>query len=196
MIDELVKRTRTVRRFQEERQVSRECLLDLLDLARLGGSARNGQPLRYVILDKSAHREMIFPLLGWAGYLKNWSGPQEGERPSAYILCLVDQERLKGPVEEAHFDLGIASQNLLLGAANRGIYGCRIGNFSQKKMQEMLQLEKRYIPLLVLALGYAAEQVKLEELEPDGDIRYWRDAEGVHHVPKRPINDIVLSLEL
>ena len=39
---------------------------------------------------------------------------------------------LKGSDKEAQFDLGVATQNLLLGAMEKGIGGCRIGAFSPK----------------------------------------------------------------
>ena len=192
MIMDVIKKTRTVRKFQEGIKIPRESLLELLDLARLGGSARNSQPLCYMLITDREQCEKLFPLLGWAGYLTDWPGPKPGERPVAYILCLLDTKRCKGPESEAHFDLGIASQNILLGATERGIFGCRIGAFSKDAVGRSFALEDRHKPLLVLALGYPAEEVVLEKLGQDGDIRYWRDADGVHHVPKRPLSDIVL----
>ena len=193
MMLDIIKRTRTVRKFKEGIKIPRETLLELLDLARLGGSARNNQPLCYMLITNREQCEEIFPLLGWAGYLSDWSGPKPGEQPVAYILCLLDTMRCKGPENEAHFDLGIASQNILLGAAEQGIFGCRIGAFSKNAVGRSFALEDRYKPLLVLALGYPAEEVVLEELGQDSDIRYWRDADGVHHVPKRSLSDIVLE---
>ena len=193
MIAELVATTRTVRRFQEKRTLTQEVLRELIDLARLGGSARNGQPLKYQIVTEELLRADIFPLLGWAGYLKDWQGPAPGERPPAYIICLLDRRLLKGSESEARFDLGIATQNLLLGAAARGIFGCRIGSFSPK-INELLDLDAQYKVLLVLALGFPAEQVVLEEIGADGDVRYWRDAQQVHHVPKRRLDDIIVPV--
>jgi nitroreductase len=193
LIRELVTRTRTVRKFDEKRLVKEQDLLELLNVARLGGAARNAQQLRYRLVTESEEREQIFPLLGWAGYLSDWPGPEPGQRPGAYILCLLDRERSSGRENEAHFDLGIASQNLLLAAAAQGIFGCRIGAFSPSKMANLFSLEARFHPLLVLALGYPAEKVRLEEVGSDGDIRYWRDDSGVHHVPKRSLDDILLS---
>ncbi len=192
MIQDIIRKTRTVRKFQGEIKIPQEILLDLVDLARLGGSARNRQPLCYMLITAGEQCEEIFPLLGWAGYLSDWPGPEAGERPVAYILCLLDTKRCKEPENEVYIDLGIASQNILLGAAERGIFGCRIGAFSKDAIGRSLDLENRYKPLLVLALGYPAEEVVLEEMEHDGDIRYWRDADGVHHVPKRRLSDIVL----
>lgn len=191
MITALLRTTRTVRRFQEQRRLGQEELLPLIELARWGGSARNSQPLRFQLVTDPSLCAEIFPLLGWAGYLKDWKGPEPGERPPAYVICLLDTNRAGGAATEAWVDLGIATQNILLGAAEKGVFGCRIGAFSST-LHSLLALEKKYTVLLVLALGYPAEQVILEEVGADGDIRYWRDAEGIHHVPKRSLEDILL----
>lgn len=192
-MNQLVRRTRTVRRYQEEREITPATLSSLVDLARLGGSARNAQSLKYMLITDQALRAQVFPLLAWAGYLKDWPGPAAGERPPAYVVCLLDRSLLHGPETEAHFDLGIASQNLLLGAEEIGIAGCRIGAFSVGPLHRLLQLEQRYQILLVVALGYPAETVLLEEMGQDGDVRYWHDAQGVHHVPKRKLADILVE---
>lgn len=193
MLKNLVRQTRTVRRFQEAKPLPPEMLHDLVDLARLGGSARNAQALKYMIVTGDIQRQDLFPLLAWAGYLPHWPGPAAGERPPAYILCLLDSRLQKGPITEAHFDLGIATQNLLLGAAEQGIFGCRIGAFVPARVQQLLNLPEQYSVLLVLALGYPAETVVLEEVGEDGDIRYWHDAQGVHHVPKRRLADVLVA---
>lgn len=190
---ELVARTRTVRRFREEAPLAPALLEQLVDLARLGGSARNAQSLCYLVVTEPALRAALFPLLAWAGYLPDWPGPAAGERPAAYVVCVLDRERQRGPESEAHFDLGIGTQNLLLGAAEHGVMGCRIGAFPADKVRTLLQLDARYQPLLVVALGEPAETVVVETVGTDGDIRYWRDADGVHHVPKRPLGDILLA---
>jgi nitroreductase len=190
---DLVARTRTVRRFREEAALAPALLEQLVDLARLGGSARNAQSLCYLVVTEPALRAALFPLLAWAGYLPDWPGPAAGERPAAYIVCVLDRERQRGPESEAHFDLGISTQNLLLGAAERGVMGCRIGAFNADRVRALLQLDARYQPMLVVALGEPAETVVVETVGTDGDVRYWRDADGVHHVPKRPLGDILLA---
>lgn len=193
MIRRLIEQTRTVRRYRENERITQEDLHELVDLMRLGGSARNGQVLKYMIITESNLRTRIYNLLQWAGYLKDWPGPGEGERPAAYIICLLDRRLCKGPEREAYFDLGIATQNLLLGAAEKGIYGCRIAAFA-RDISKLLFLEQQYKVLLVLALGYPAEKVVLEKMKKDGDVRYWRDKEGVHHVPKRSLEDILVPV--
>ena len=191
MIRDLVQAARTVRRYREDKALGVDFLERLVDLARLGGSARNAQALKYMVVVDVSLRQAVFPHLAWAGYLTDWPGPAPGERPAAYIVCLLDRELLKGPETEVHFDLGIATQSMLLGAAEQGVMGCRIGAFAGS-LRQTLRLSEQYKPLLVIALGYPAEEVLLEEIGPDGNIRYWRDAQGRHHVPKRTLAEILI----
>jgi len=51
MIKELVKKARSYRRFYQNEQISEKILRELIDLARLGGSAINKQPLKYMIVN-------------------------------------------------------------------------------------------------------------------------------------------------
>ena len=192
MID-LIERTRSFRRFEQDKAIDLILLKELVNLARLGGSARNCQPWQYAIITESADCEKIFPYLGWAGYLTDWKGPEPGERPSAYILCFLNRNWLKGSDKEAQFDLGIATQNLLLGAMEEGIGGCRIGAFSPK-LADIFKLEQHQELSLVVALGYPAEQVVIETSR-DGDIKYWRDENELHHVPKRELSEILTTVD-
>lgn len=188
MIDTLIRKNRSYRRFHQNDEVSADTLKELVNLARLTGSAANLQPLKYVIANGPEKRESIFPCLSWAGYLKDWPGPKEGERPAAYIIVLGDTEIAK----TIDCDHGIAAQTMLLAAVEKGLGGCMIGSINRPKLMEALNIPERYRVLLVLALGRPNEQVVIEEAR--GDIRYWRDERGVHHVPKRPLEEIILHL--
>lgn len=191
----LIEKTRTYRRFEQSRTIDQQLLTDLVDLARLGGSARNCQPWQYGIVNDEDTCRAIFPYLGWAGYLTDWKGPVQGEQPSAYVLCLLNRSWLKGNDKEAHFDLGIATQNLLLGAMELGIGGCRIGAFNPK-LADLFELDDQLELSLVVALGYPKESVILEKARNLDDIKYWRDAEDIHHVPKRSLSDILIEVKL
>jgi len=186
---ELVRKNRTCRRFYQERAVGEQTLRELVDLARLSASGANRQPLRYLLSCEPERNSLIFPHLGWAGYLHDWPGPEEGERPSAYIVILLDSSVSKN----AGCDHGIAAQSILLGATERGLAGCMIGSVQREELRAALALDPRYEILLVLALGWPKEQVVLEPLPENGDVRYWRDADGVHHVPKRSLEDLILE---
>lgn len=189
-IEELIQKTRTFRRFYQDVQISDETLRGLVDLARLGGSARNAQPLKYMLVNDPGTNSAVFPNLLWAGYLPDWPGPEEGERPAAYIICLLDTHIS----QEAGCDLGIATQNILLGATAKGLGGCRIGSVSPK-LREVLNIPEYLKVLLVIALGLPKEEVKLKEIKQDDDIKYWRDENQVHYVPKRPLDEIIVKHE-
>ena len=189
MIRELVKENRSCRRFYEDHAVALETLKELTDLARLSASAANLQPLKYILSSDPGKNAEIFSCLAWAGYLKNWPGPEEGERPAAYIVVLGDT-RIS---ESAGCDHGIAAQTILLGAREKGLAGCMLGAFDRKALRECLNIPSHIRLLLVLAIGKPKEQVVLETVGSDNSIRYWRDNEGVHHVPKRKLEDIIAA---
>lgn len=190
MIRDLIIRNRSYRRFRQDAAIEREILRELVDLARLSASAANMQPLKYVLSCESRRNEVIFRNIGWAGYLKDWPGPAEGQRPSAYIIILADTQIS----EFTDCDHGIAAQSILLGATEKGLGGCMIGTVRRKELSEALEIPSRYRILLVLALGKPAEKVVLETVSPDGSIKYWRDDDGVHHVPKRPLDELILDI--
>lgn len=191
MIDELILKTRTYRSFYQEINISSEVLRELINLARMGGSAANKQPLKYIIANKPELNARIFPHLKWANYLPDWPGPVEGERPSAYIICLLDTLISK----EAGFDLGIATQNILLGATSKGLGGCRIGSFSPE-VSNIFGLPQHLKVELILVLGKPKETVIIEDISyPGSDIKYWRDESNAHHVPKRSLNEIIIDIK-
>lgn len=194
-MQEIIAKTRTFRRFAQKEAISTAVLHELVDLARLGGSARNGQPWQYMVVNTPELCAKIFPHLAWAAYLTDWAGPAEGERPSAYVLCLLNKKWLRGSPAEAQFDLGVATQNLLLGAMEKRIGGCRIGAFSPK-LAELFELPEHLSLTLLVALGKPRETVILEECRDDEDIRYWRDEHGVHHVPKRSLESCLVTLKV
>ena len=184
---QLIEKTRTVRRFDESQTVSSEMLVSLVDLARLSASGANRQPLKYILVTEPGLREQVYPCLAWAGYLANWEGPAAGERPSAYIIILGDKEIS----DSFGVDHGIASQSIMLGATEAGLAGCIIASVKKERLRSALEIPRDYEILLVLALGKAAEEVVLETAA-DNDIKYWRDEKGVHHVPKRSLEEIIL----
>ncbi|MDI6796123.1 MAG: nitroreductase family protein [Desulfatibacillaceae bacterium] len=184
----LVIASRTCRRFEQDYLIAPTDLEQLVELARLCPSAGNLQPLKFVVCSEPDKCERIFPHLGWAAYLTNWAGPEQGERPSAYIIILCDTSIASHP----GCDHGIAAQTILLGARAKGLAGVMIGAVNIQGLSLLLALEENMHIVLAIALGKPKEKVVLEQLGPSGDIRYWRDEKDIHHVPKRPLNDILI----
>ena len=189
MFADLVRQNRTVRRFRQDEPVAEATLRELVDLARLSASGGNRQPLKYVLSCDPDKNARIFPHLAWAGSLKDWPGPAEGERPAAYILILLDKELRPN----AGVDHGIAAQSITLGACEKGLGCCMMGAIQRQNIKEELGIPERYDLLLVLAIGRPAEQVVIDDAAPGGDVTYYRDENDVHHVPKRTLDEIIIG---
>ena len=191
VLTDLLKKDRSIRRFQQEKPLSRELLESLVDLTRYCASGRNLQPLKYLIVDDSRLCAEVFPLLKWAGYLTDWDGPGDGERPVAYIVQGLDTRLTKNCM----CDDGLQLQTLTLGATAHGIGGCIIKAFNAPALEKVLNLPEWFVPTYVLALGFPSESVVIEDMDADSEdaVKYFRTPDGVHHVPKRSLKDILLK---
>ena len=187
MLRELIKKNRSFRRFDEKNRLSMDFMRSLVDLSRLSPSSKNQQALKFRIIIDQAECDTLFPSLAWAGYIPDWDGPVKGERPSAYIIILGD--KLIG--SSFAIDLGISAQSILLGATNEGYGGCMICSVRKENVRRDFILPDHYEILMVLALGKPVEQVVLERIK-ENNIKYWRDQESIHHVPKRDLDDIIV----
>ena len=189
MVRDLILKNRSYRRFYQEVTIKIETLKELVSLARLSASSGNLQPLKYILSCDPQNNALIFPHLAWAGYLEDWPGPQEGERPSAYIIILGDTK-----INQSFgCDHGIAAQSILLGATEKGLGGCIIGSIQKKELRRTLKISPRFEILLVLAIGKPRETVVIETSNSVDNIEYWRDNKDVHHVPKRSLDEIIIS---
>lgn len=187
-LKELIQKNRSYRRFDANHPIKKEILIELVSLARWAASGRNAQPLKYYLSNETAKNDAIFSTLEWAGYLKDWNGPVKEEQPSAYIVVLLDKQI----AQSCYCDEGIAMENMLLGAVEKGLGGCIIGSIHKKKLAEYLKLPSHLEILNVVALGKPVEQVVLTEVGENGDIKYYRDEAGIHYVPKRSLDELIV----
>ncbi|RUT72897.1 nitroreductase family protein [Ancylomarina longa] len=189
MLKDLVLKNRSYRRFYESESISLDQIRSWINLARLGASGRNAQTLKYKIILSEKKKKHVFDTLAWAGYLKDWNGPVEGERPAAYVIMLNDEK-----IGKNYFcDDGIAVQNLLLGAVESGFGGCILRAFKETDLRAVLDLPDQYKIIQVLALGKPKEEVVVEDIQ-DGNFKYWRDENQIHHVPKRTLQELILEV--
>jgi nitroreductase len=186
--EELVRKARSYRRFSQKK-LPEGFLKKMVEYARFSPSSGNMQFLKFLTIEKQENRARIFPILKWARALSDWDGPSEGERPTGYIVILLDKKIQKNP----SCDHGIAAQTMLLGAAAEGVGCCIIGSYGKKTLSELLDLGEHLDPCLVLAFGYPGEIVALKDAEPGGKTSYYRDEENIHHVPKRTLKELIVS---
>ncbi len=190
MLIDLLNKNRSFRRFNESYEIESDVLKYLVELARLTPSSVNWQPLRFALINDREKNAHIFDNLAWAGLLKEWKGPAEGERPSAYVIILTDTTVAKN----MKTDVGIVAQTMMLGAAEKGLGGCMIGSVNRENVARILGIDtERYTIDLVLALGKPAETVKIVDIPENGATNYYRDEYDVHCVPKRTVEDLIIS---
>ena len=190
MLKDLLLKNRSYRRFHQYMTIDASILKELIELARITPSARNAQPLKYIISTKEETNEKIFRNLTWAMDLKDWDGPEEGEKPPAYIIILGDTSISKN----FFADHGIVSLAILLGAVEKGLGGCIFASINRKQLTIDLNIPEKFEILYVIALGRPKEKVVLEKIGKDGDHKYWRDENNIHHVPKRSVDDLIFKV--
>lgn len=186
---QLVTEARSCRRFVEDRPLSASDVDWLLECARVAPSARNAQELRFITVGKGSVCDELFSLARWAGALKDWNGPVPGERPTAFIAVLMPE---RGG-DLLCYDVGIACQTIQLAATSRGWGACMIQSFDRRKASALLDVPEGLKIALVMGLGVALEKRVIAPLPEDGSTAYWRDAHGVHHVPKRGLEELIIK---
>ncbi len=187
MIDELIKKNRSYRRFDASVKISRDELLSMIECARCSASTANRQRIRFAIANDKATCDKLFSAIKLAGYLKEWAGPTPTERPTAYIAMMHREENIDTNLA---IDMGIAAQSILLRAAELGYGGCMIRSFNAEVFDAELS-KNDYKTGFVIILGKPAEKVYITSVK-DGDIKYFRDENDSHAVPKYSLEELIL----
>lgn len=194
---ELVRRTRSSRSFDPSVRLTREQLSAWVDCARLSPASMNLQVIKYRLVTEPEECANLLGLTRWAGKLKDVSLPPKGHEPAAYVVICTDA----GITENAHTlqkDVGICAEALLLAATAAGHGGCMLGAFDAQQVAHLLSLPNGIVPELILALGKPDETICLTEVSESQDsvsegdrTAYYREA-GIHYVPKRSLEDVIL----
>ena len=194
MLRDLVTANRSCRGFDRSRKIKREELLEMVDLARVTASAINKQPLKYFISNEDIITDKITDLVSFGGLLKELNLPYKGEEPPAYIVICHD----KSIVEERPifmYEAGISAQTIGLKATEMGLAICIMGGIDPKKVKEELFLPDEMEVKLIIAVGKSLEKAEIKEVESGESVKYYRDNDGVHIVPKRKLEDIIINRE-
>ena len=188
MFKDIVVKNRSYRRFYEGKRIGLDMMKSLVEMGHLTPSGANKQPVRFTIVESVTGCEKVYPTLRWAGYYTDWDGPVEGERPSGYIVMLTP-----GDVN-CQWDEGIIGQTILLAATDAGLGGCFIANIDREKLSQIINVPEGFKISLVIALGYPKEEVVIDTISADGDIKYYRDNMQVHHVPKINYEEVIADI--
>ena len=190
MFTELVTSSRSTRSFKPNSPISEDTLMELIDIARKTPAAMNLQTLKYkLITDKDGIADML-SITRWATNLAIKLPPKDHE-PSAFIIICHDT-RIAEERPIFMIDVGIAAQTILLAAKERGLGGCLIGSAAGETISATFNIADHLAPKLVIGLGVPDEEIVLEDTTNE-KTTYYRDDAGVHHVPKRALEEIIIK---
>lgn len=188
ILHQLLIKNRSIRRFDHSKKIPTETLKNIIELTRFCASGRNAQAIRYKIVNDETSCAQLYPQLAWAGYYSDWAGPDEGERPVAYLIQCLDTTIVSNPL----CDDGLHLEAITLGATAVGISTCIIKAFNAEKVAQTLSIPSKIKPLYVVALGYAAEIARIVGMPENGDYRYFRNQYDEQCVPKRKLDDLII----
>lgn len=192
MIKDLIKKNRSVRGYDNSRDVTIEELREMVDCARLSASSVNMQPLKYILVNTVDGKARVLKQVSFAAKLSTLKLPHRGSEPMAYIVICQDEQISKS---ETGFlrDVGIAAQSITLAAAELGLGACLLGYFSPQKLAQTLGLSENLRPQLVVSLGKSVEDIRIVDIEEGESTDYYRDEAGIHYVPKRKLDDVIIT---
>jgi nitroreductase len=146
-IFEAIKGRRSIRQFTDE-PIGKDALEKLLDAARWAPTGGNQQRWRFVVVTSPSVKKLI----------KKFA-PGIFVMPAAFIVICVEKEPGANPWAERSYlaDCAIAAQNILLAAYEMGIGSCLALSYAKVAIKEILNLPEDVEPLLVVTLGYPAE---------------------------------------
>lgn len=190
MLKDTLLENRTCRTFDESREITRDELVSMVECARLTPSSANIQPLCYRLVFEKSENAIVQPLTKWAGSLPELNLPPEKHRPTAFIIICQDTAKFGSP-EKFQRDVGICALAISLSAAEMGLASCMIGSFDKEKLPQALGLADGIAPQLVIGIGKPDEKRTIVDAV-NGATRYYRNEDGTHFVPKRPLSEIIL----
>ena len=189
MLRDLLVKTRSFRSFDPDVKIKREELISFVDNARITAATRNLQPLKYKIVDTEPELSACLPSLRFAASL-GIKLPPDGHEPTSLIVMCHDND--VAPFKELYLkDIGICAEVIMLSATEAGYGSCMIGSYNEGELKAALNLPENLMINLVVALGKPDETCVLVEAE-DGNVKYYRDANNTHYVPKRTLEDILI----
>ena len=184
---ELINKTRCTRRFKENETISKQDLIDIVDLARVTSSAKNMQPLKYIVINDEKTVKEMASRVKWAAHLTSWT-QSESEQPSAFIV-LVNDTSIDGFVM---VDAGISLQTILLASRIKGYAGCALASIDKEFCKKEFNLAPGLEPVLGIAIGVEDEVLNVVDVK-DNDTNYYRNEKDEHCVPKRALDEVLLG---
>ncbi len=168
---DVIKKRRSCRFFKKDADVSDAIVGKVIEAGRWAPSARNLQPIEFIVVRERERREKI------AEFSRQ---PQPKESPVS-IVVVGDLKRavevgnisphdttthFKGLKMFLYMDSSAAIQNMLLMAEALGYASLWISSFDEDGLQEYLELPDRFAPVAVICLGLPAHEIQVPPKRP------------------------------
>lgn len=180
---EAIYRRRSVRRFDQDREVEREKIVELLKAAMAAPSACNIQPWDFVVVTE---RQAI-------GELRKATGGNGDYGVPAIIVVCGDDAHIPWK-DHGVFDCAAAAENLMIAAPALGLGTLVVGGFDRAAVRKLLSIPESVEPICLLYLGYP-EEAKLPRTRYLEDAVHWGAFDQSRKRDPRPGNILVFGPE-
>jgi nitroreductase len=156
-------------RSYENKPVTKEKLLRIIEAARLAPSGSNRQPWKFIVVRDAEIRQQLAAAAGQTFIV---SAP-------VIIAAVATAPRLSmgNGVPEYAVDLAIAVDHMTLAAVDEELGTCWIGAFSQEKAKAILNIPENYKIVAMLTLGFPKQQKRPKIRKPLDQILYYESFE-------------------
>lgn len=186
-LDSLLLKNRSCRGYDHSVPISEDVLRRIVGVNTKIPSARNQQVLRFKLVVDESEVALINNNIKLGGALPHLNLPFPDTEPIAFIVVTS----IANVDHNVYIDLGISLQSMLLKSVEIGFNGIIIGAFDAKSISKGLGLNN--LPLAVVAIGKSIEKYRLVDVPSNGSLKYYRDENGVHCVPKLSLDDIIIK---
>jgi len=201
---EILEGRRAIRKYDPTVKISKEEMTEILTKATLAPSSVNMQPWRFLVIDSNKGKETLLPLARFNqsqvdtssaivaifGDLNNFENGEEIYSKAVELGYMPNEvkERQMSALT-AHFsnldpqvnketvliDGGLVAMQLMLVARAHGYDTCPIGGFEKDKIAEAFGLDKdRYVPIMLVSIGKAADKGYKSVRLPINKIAHWK----------------------
>ncbi|AWW34338.1 nitroreductase family protein [Mannheimia varigena] len=204
----VIEQRKTIKTFNSMAKISRTELEEMLSLSQLAPSKANLQPWRFVVVDDESIKQTLSTKVAFNGppcetaaaviavladleYEKLLGDildraietgclhSEFRDRQFNFLLNLHNQATASDIRDQVLIDSSLASMQFMLIAKDRGYDTHAIGVFDRESVMRLLEIdEKRYLPVMLLAIGKAANPALLSCRLPLEYTVSWNNGKG------------------
>lgn len=141
------------RLYDNKKMVSMDDLKAIMQAGTLAPSSYNEQPWRFIVCDKQTNPEAYAKALSTlVEFNQGWA-----QHAPVLIVVIADSRSNHGENGNAHaqYDTGAAAVCMMLKATSLGLMTHQMGGFDAKKISELFDINNNFVPMAVMAVGYA-----------------------------------------